>query len=231
MKRFFTDAKLKCFLDQDDLKDGHPANKMQLALETSRHAVVVVSEAFLNNRTPRMELAYAFKRMVWLRKRDFGWESLIVVLFDLTTESYNEARRLHKELPDLGRATVMFEFRKNYKKWSELCDEIVARITKEDDSRGLTNWQSFLRGRRNRTITDFPPADEVYTEQSSHPSTEASNLVEKSEEFESPNPAKATMDSSTIPDNELRTPELPQGKVADNSSPADVKDLLRNLVG
>jgi TIR domain len=84
---------LRCFLDCNDLNSGnYPREKMSFALATCRYAVVVLSQHFFEKKHPASELKYAFERMMWMKGKysDNDWQSLHVVLYDMTVEDYEE---------------------------------------------------------------------------------------------------------------------------------------------
>ena len=98
LQQIFDQGGFESFLDKDmETDQGPPRDQMACALETSRYSVVVLSQAFLERKHPREELAYAFKRMQWIRKHyNKKWHSLWVILFDVTVSEYNKQRHVPK---------------------------------------------------------------------------------------------------------------------------------------
>ena len=69
MQKILDRGRFKSFLDRDmQTAHGAPTEQMASALEISRDSVVILSQAFLERKHPRAELAYAFERMQWIRK-------------------------------------------------------------------------------------------------------------------------------------------------------------------
>ena len=101
-----------CFVDRDNLKNAldQPNRQMQEALQTCRYALVVLSKSFVSRPNPRAELWYAYQRMLWLRQHEL-WESLWIVLFDMTFEEYKELHQARGPtlLPPLHHDVQLFE--------------------------------------------------------------------------------------------------------------------------
>lgn len=155
-------TKLKCFLDEKSLnhQDYSPNTAMQLALETCRHSVVVISKDFLLSRHPRNELTYAFSRRQWIRQQPFHWESLWIILYNITIDDYKQAMLDNPRLPDICSEVECFEFeKKKYQGWTALAEEVKNNILQQDGCDGKKKWEQFLQ---SRSLISFPRADEVY---------------------------------------------------------------------
>ncbi|CAB9501602.1 Ankyrin Repeat Protein [Seminavis robusta] len=177
MNRTFAAAGLNCFFDQQMRPlDGDPTRQMQYALETCRHAVVVISEEFLTKPYPCAELRYAFCRMKRLR-RYYHWESLWIVLYCITTSFYKERMREGNEkannhgaglLPDICSSQVLVQWSEDMKlPWSELCVSSKNQLLEHDSEGGaLESWKMFLHDyhlAKHKTTNDpFPLANDVY---------------------------------------------------------------------
>lgn len=165
MQLFFEEHGLRCFLDDNmDNGDGSPTEQMKNALETCRHAVALVSSSFLRRSSPTEELKYAFSRMKWIREH-YEWETLWVVLFDLSLTNYDRAHKT-RNLPDIGKEIVVFEWFKGegkYKRWRQLCEHVTTSIVKHDiDRAAVEKWKLFLQQWDQHTSRDFPRPAMLY---------------------------------------------------------------------
>ena len=155
---FFCNAKFTCFYDDESIEyRGYPREAMESALETCRHAVVVISEDFLASHDPRAELKYISERREWiLQRQSFAWESLWIVLYKVSAEQYKKAMQEHNSLPglpDLPKKKRYFDFDK-FQTWPKLFHHIKQEILKEDKRNAKENWETFLKARERPRVSD-----------------------------------------------------------------------------
>jgi TPR repeat protein/serine/threonine protein kinase len=159
----------ECFLDKNMMNaDGAPTEQMANALERCRHAIVVLSKAFLEKRHPCAELEYVFKRNEWLRQQNYGWESMWIVLYDLTVDEYSlalDSPLCSWSLPKLGPRVVMVEWKGGsgqYETWPHLCHELKCQLIQHDNAKAVQHWKKFLRDWEALPSTGFPFAKNLY---------------------------------------------------------------------
>lgn len=180
MRNILHSLGLRCFMDMEmSVTAGSPRKTMGRALETCRYAVAIVSKEFLKRRYPRRELMYAFRRMEWIRRQPYAWESLFVVLYEVTVKEYAAAMKAcslqlptlpdmvevpKESLPDIGRHVVVREWSKTrscgYKTWDHLCHDMKAEMIDYDNKHAVSNWGQFLE--EWNECEDVPLADKVY---------------------------------------------------------------------
>lgn len=164
MAEVFRQKGFECFIDQDmKAKDGSPTVTMAEALETSRHAVALISHAFLRKPPPCTELIYAYERMEWLRNHK-QWESLWIVLHDLSVDEYKEVRSsTGDKLPEIHRHVELFQYdqgKGKYVSLIEVCNELTSQIREHDEENAKSKWAGFLESWPN--LDNFPCAASIY---------------------------------------------------------------------
>jgi len=142
---------------------------MVQALESCRHIVVVLSQAFLTKPHPCAELVYAYRRMEWLRKRyQNEWQSVWVVLYDISLSEYKQVRKETGErLPAIHKESVLLQYhedKKKYESWIGLCHQMIHQILKHDQERATKHWRAFLESWCANSFVDdpFPRAGSIY---------------------------------------------------------------------
>ena len=168
----FSSRGFRCFFDMEmNPGKGSPRTLMESALESCRHAVVVLSRAFLSSKPARAELRYAHKRMQWLRAQgsERRWESLWIVLYDISVDEYSEISRCEENLrlPPLNADIVLMEFASGtgkYESWPHLCHLLKASIVEHDSNQlAIQRWQTFLENWQERHESDFPLVTGLYS--------------------------------------------------------------------
>lgn len=168
-KDIFALSGFECFFDYNMVtSEGSPTEMMRFALETCRHSIVFLSTAFLKRNDPVAELIFAFKRMLWLRKSGY-WESLWVVLVDLSLSDYKKTvksdPRLHELANlDLGADITCFEWSggsSRFGTWPNLCNIVKAGIVEHDNDDAISKWEKFLENWDERG-SSFPPSSSLY---------------------------------------------------------------------
>lgn len=140
---------------------------MEKALESCRHAIVVLSREFLTRPQPCAELRYAYKRMKWLNEQGLEqWRSLWVVLYDLSVHDYTAIRNdEHPRLPPLVDEIVLMEYangKGEFRTWPILCDELKAHIMEHDRELAIERWSCFLESWHHWGESGFPRAKGLY---------------------------------------------------------------------
>lgn len=156
-----------CFLDGDKQCDDGD-KYMEFALETSRYAIAVVSKDFLSRKDPCAELVYAYKRMKWINQRAGvdAWQSLYVILFDVSLEEFKEATKKNILLTDLEGITntatiICFHCQDRYGSWGELQMNLLGQLqAHDDDNQAIRKWLLFLQRLRNQP--DFEKPEGLY---------------------------------------------------------------------
>ena len=140
---------LRCFLDIDMKNyNGYARRQMESAIETCRYAVVILTQAFLEQKHPRAELKYAFQRDQMLSQM-YHWHSLYIILFDLTVEDYQRHCDANPEqgLPDIKTKQVLFLFNDVYESQEALFEAVKEAILESDRRGAKQYWESFLVAR------------------------------------------------------------------------------------
>jgi TPR repeat protein/serine/threonine protein kinase len=162
-KYIFESCGLQCFLDRDCIRNGNgpPPRQMTLSLETCRYAVVFISKAFLERKDPCDELVYASSRMQWLRDNCY-WESLWIVLLDISLEEYNDVRREKRpSLPAIGKQNRLYLFNSVYMDPPNLAHILKKDLVDHDKEKNtIDKWRHFLDDWQQHK--DFPRGDRLY---------------------------------------------------------------------
>lgn len=164
MKAIMSSGCLECFLDAETFfVPGPTIKEIQSALETCRHAVAVVSRSFLSRRVPWNELLYSCERDRWVRKRYQKWETLWIVLYDLSVSEFQEAcASSGGPVPNISSNDVRLIEWSRQNTWVELCLKVKNEILRQDES-ATEQWADFLDNwKQSKTAEDFPRADWVY---------------------------------------------------------------------
>lgn len=167
MFRTYTAKGFRCFVDLK-MTIGHPRHQMEEALERCRHAVVILSPEFLNRKHPCAELQYAFERMLWLRSQQPPqWESLWVVLYNMSVDDYGRIRRKRKHLPPLDKELPLLEFFSEggsgqFATWPDLEEELIRRIIEHDKDSAIKQWNGCVENWNIWCRRDFPRAHDIY---------------------------------------------------------------------
>uniref|UniRef100_A0A7S2VCQ7 TIR domain-containing protein n=1 Tax=Entomoneis paludosa TaxID=265537 RepID=A0A7S2VCQ7_9STRA len=168
MKHMLEQQKFRCFLDSETIaKPKHPQQTMECALESCRHAVAIISRAFLTKSSPCAELHYAFDRMKWLRSRKL-WDSLWIVFYDLTVDDYKTVRKAHgQRLPPLYQEIQCYEFalgKAPFTNWPVLCERVIADMMRTDTEEGAKGeWKICMKLGGADGIFGFPRPNHIYS--------------------------------------------------------------------
>ena len=149
---------------------------MQDSLKTCRYAVAIVSRAFLSQPHPRAELAYAYDKMMWTRRRH-NWQCLLVVLFDMRVSDYKRAYRedqrlarhqprqmaaLPPLLPNVDVVSMVTEDGARLS-WSQACFEIYKRMMNFDAQGAIQAWKQVVHLlNTQRDLENFPHPNGLY---------------------------------------------------------------------
>ena len=172
MQVILEEGGFRVFLDAD-MHAGAvltPPDQMRLALRTSRHIVVILSTEFLGETDPCSELLFSFERMEFIR-RQYEWQSLWVVCFNLSIKQFNKLRQTNttlanRQLPNLASNTTMYEFTTGrYGRFTELCLAVKTDLIAQDHNQKATEkWINFLQEFDDLPERGFPAADWIYPE-------------------------------------------------------------------
>ncbi len=170
MKHMFESRGFRTFVDKEDIAfpKGRLVKQMQVALETCRYAVAIISREFMEKDDSCDELQYACRRMKWIREMH-QWESLYIVLFDLSVEEFEKLRKekcptllkLSKEI----RMRLFDEGRGVFDTFPHLSNAVKADLYNIDtEEGGIEKWISFLQEwSKNREKNSVLRADSLYS--------------------------------------------------------------------
>ena len=170
LNNYLSPMGFRCFFDAElEAAGGSPVEHMRFALKTSRHIMVVISEAFMERKDPCRELEYAVQRMRWMRKKGL-WHSVWIILYDVSVGEFNDLKKTSDYLQHLGDTTAeltVFEWSKEKEGkllWGAFVNNIKEKIMKEDNRAdgAVAQWPAFLHKYAARTLDGFPDTHCVY---------------------------------------------------------------------